>query len=67
MNEHTLEQEWIKAGAHQSFVTYLVQRVTLAEEQRDCAWQELRDIRKAIGADENESTFDEVVRLSKRA
>lgn len=31
--------------------------------ERDTAWTELRVIRKTIGADENEATSDEVVRL----
>lgn len=31
-----------------------------ARSQRDTAWQELREIREAIKADENESTADEV-------
>lgn len=38
-----------------------------ARAQRDTAWQELREIREAIKADENESTADEVRSLvSKR-
>ena len=32
--------------------------------QRDTAWQELRLIREKVGADENESTYDEVCRIT---
>ena len=32
--------------------------------QRDAAFAELKAIRDHIGADENESTYDEVVRLT---
>lgn len=37
--------------------------IELLKAQRDAAFAELKEIRDYIGANENESTFDEVVRL----
>ncbi len=34
--------------------------------QRDTAWEELRKIRQSVSANDEESTFDEVVRLAKQ-
>jgi hypothetical protein len=39
--------------------------IELLKSQRDAAFGELKEIREHIGADENESTYDEVVRLMK--
>jgi hypothetical protein len=41
----------------------LMKERDIARGQRDTAWKELNDIRAFIGADENEATSDEVVRL----
>ena len=49
-------------------VGYLEGSVKLLMEKRDTAWQELKDIRKALDADPEESTLDEVnSRLAKLA
>lgn len=40
------------------------QAIELLKAQRDAAFGELKEIRDYVGANENESTFDEVVRLT---
>lgn len=53
----------LKQTGNVSFTIWLLNRAEAAEAQRDTAWSELREIRTAINADDNESTSDEVRRV----